>query len=224
MRINDRLKALWQRLAPLQAGDSPVQGKDLLAALKSAVHNGRKVFKSGTFVADHYEVRLHEPDHRFLSPILRPLREELLEELNDHIRKKGYQTPSGDITIQIRPDQNLEAGNVRVAGTFRESESTPGESSIVLMIRGESGQTTRFELDAGPHILGRGQGVDLPVAGDLTVSSRHCEFLVEEGRLRVRDLGSANGTIVNGLQIESECELTAGDRLLVGHTEIEVGG
>jgi|GEM_PF-6337860 len=224
MGINDRIKDLWYRLKPDPADGNPVQGADVLAALKNAVHDGRKIFKGGTFVTDHYEVHLADADHRFLQPILEPLKKELLEELSRYILKKGYQTPSGEVTLQIRSVRTLEAGTVKVVGSFRGRASLDGGPCFMLVIHSDKGREMRFELCAGAHILGRGQNADLRVAGDPTVSSQHCEFLLEGDRLRVKDLGSANGTMVNGRRIESECELEAGDRLLTGHTEIEVVG
>jgi pSer/pThr/pTyr-binding forkhead associated (FHA) protein len=48
-----------------------------------------------------------------------------------------------------------------------------------------------------------------------TVSRRHCEFLLEDDGVAVRDLGSANGTFINELRVQ-EKGLKPGDRLSVG--------
>ena len=66
-----------------------------------------------------------------------------------------------------------------------------------------------------PLVLGRVQGADL-VIRDARASRRHAELLPEDGGLRLRDLGSANGTLVDGEP--------ARDVLLAGGEEIRIGG
>lgn len=63
-------------------------------------------------------------------------------------------------------------------------------------------------------VVGRDPAVDLLLA-DGSVSRRHVEFLKEPGGYRIRDLGSTNGTLVNGERI-SECRLHSGDTVQVG--------
>ena len=65
-----------------------------------------------------------------------------------------------------------------------------------------------------PLVLGRGReaGISLPQA---LVSRSHCELYESQGCLRVRDLGSLNGTYVGSERIE-EAELASGDLLTVG--------
>ena len=52
-------------------------------------------------------------------------------------------------------------------------------------------------------------------SGDPALSRRHCVFRSVDGRWAVEDLGSSNGTFVNGVQIRTH-QLTAGDRIAVG--------
>ncbi|MCK4959272.1 MAG: FHA domain-containing protein, partial [Planctomycetes bacterium] len=61
---------------------------------------------------------------------------------------------------------------------------------------------------------GRQQECDLCIPL-MIVSRKHCQVNQDEGTLRVRDLGSRNGTFVNGEKIE-EAGLNAGDKLRVG--------
>jgi len=91
----------------------------------------------------------------------------------------------------------------------------------LILAWGRSQERHRREF-AGPTtiVLGREVGVDVALR-DLRVSRRHCTISVDAGAARVTDLGSANGTFVNG----RECATTVladGDRLLVGDTEVEV--
>jgi hypothetical protein len=65
-----------------------------------------------------------------------------------------------------------------------------------------------------PATIGRGIAATI-VVGDRRVSRAHCEIVERDAALVVRDLGSLNGTQVNGRPI-GEARLAAGDRLTVG--------
>jgi adenylate cyclase len=80
-----------------------------------------------------------------------------------------------------------------------------------------------FELRAGsPLVLGRSLSSDLPVL-DPTVSRRHAELVVEHSAVTVRDLGSSNGTFVNGSRIAgTDTRLVAGDRVVFGKIVFEL--
>lgn len=69
-------------------------------------------------------------------------------------------------------------------------------------------------LPEGEATLGRDPSNTLPVA-DLSVSRKHCSLLREQGRCRVRDLESRNGTLVNG-QVIKEQWLSHGDEIAIG--------
>lgn len=78
-----------------------------------------------------------------------------------------------------------------------------------------------FELRAGlPLVLGRALSSDLPVL-DPTVSRRHAELLVEPTSVTLRDLGSSNGTFVNGMRV-TETSLVSGDRVVFGKILFEL--
>jgi adenylate cyclase len=80
-------------------------------------------------------------------------------------------------------------------------------------------QTLLFELRPGAvQLVGRAPTCDLPIV-DPTVSRRHAELECTDNAVRVRDLGSSNGTYVNGARIE-EAALAAGDRVTFGKVEL----
>jgi pSer/pThr/pTyr-binding forkhead associated (FHA) protein len=70
-------------------------------------------------------------------------------------------------------------------------------------------------LTDGRLILGRSSGCEL-VFSDDTVSRRHAELRIVDGRWMLRDLGSSNGTWVNGRRV-MEAEVAAGDDVSLGH-------
>ncbi len=76
------------------------------------------------------------------------------------------------------------------------------------------GETQRVVLSKDRTVIGRQEGCQLriPIAG---VSRTHCEIAVSNGSIKVKDLGSSNGTFVNQEKI-TEQALAAGDLLSVG--------
>lgn len=62
-------------------------------------------------------------------------------------------------------------------------------------------------------VLGRREGCDIKLSHP-EVSSRHAEIYEKGGRWFVRDLGSVNGTFVNGVRVD-KCEIKEGDRIII---------
>jgi hypothetical protein len=75
--------------------------------------------------------------------------------------------------------------------------------------------------DKGRWVLGRAPGCDVVLGGDDAVSRRHAEIAVRAGECRIRDLGSCNGTLLNGRFVE-RARLRRGDVLILGETEVAV--
>jgi pSer/pThr/pTyr-binding forkhead associated (FHA) protein len=84
----------------------------------------------------------------------------------------------------------------------------------LFVIQGRD-QGTRFRLD-GTASIGRGTSNSVQLH-DTEVSRDHAELVLQNERYLIRDLGSSNGTFVNGRQVR-ECELASGDQLQVGRT------
>jgi pSer/pThr/pTyr-binding forkhead associated (FHA) protein len=86
-----------------------------------------------------------------------------------------------------------------------------------------NGSRARQSVDVtGQLIIGR-ENADLTL-DDAEVSRRHVAVRLEGGQLEVEDLGSANGTFVNGSRIEGPVRVGGGAKIRVGRTEIEVRG
>jgi predicted component of type VI protein secretion system len=79
-------------------------------------------------------------------------------------------------------------------------------------------QPPRMLPQEGSLVIGRSRGVDLCLA-DPDTSRRHAEIVCSQGSFSVRDLGSTNGTWVNGARVEA-CALKPGDRIQIGSQEI----
>src|SRR5205814_4588699 len=67
----------------------------------------------------------------------------------------------------------------------------------------------------GEILIGRGTEADLPL-GERAASRRHATLTVAGGQVQITDLGSMNGTYVNGERLEGERPLLAGDTVTIG--------
>ncbi|MCA9704559.1 MAG: FHA domain-containing protein [Myxococcales bacterium] len=78
--------------------------------------------------------------------------------------------------------------------------------------------------EATPHLLiGRDEQAVNLVTPDASVSRRHCEVFLQQGRAFIRDMGSSNGTWVNGAPVGREpVELVPGQQVFVGHVPLWV--
>ena len=76
------------------------------------------------------------------------------------------------------------------------------------------GQRRSFSLTSGVTVIGRRADCDLRIPL-MEVSRRHCQLDRNEGLFTLRDLGSFNGTFVNGERIE-ESNLKPGDHIQIG--------
>jgi pSer/pThr/pTyr-binding forkhead associated (FHA) protein len=76
------------------------------------------------------------------------------------------------------------------------------------------------ELDKG-LIIGRSTEGFGALKGDPEISRRHAQITrTDEGRLYISDLGSTNGTFVNGIRLARERRLADGDIVRVGETDL----
>ena len=92
----------------------------------------------------------------------------------------------------------------------------------LVVIKGRSAsQALRIPAD-GVTTVGRQQGCQLRIASS-QVSRQHCEFFEKNGHLLVKDLGSSNGTYVNGTKLQGEQRVVEpGAVLLIGGVSFRV--
>jgi hypothetical protein len=89
---------------------------------------------------------------------------------------------------------------------------------LVILSGAHKGE--EIELQRGSNFLGRAEGNDFTL-NDPTVSSRHCEIVVTEMAVKVRDLGSTNGTFVDNQRLQSS-EVRSGQILMLGSMEMRL--
>lgn len=88
----------------------------------------------------------------------------------------------------------------------------PGDEAVLLALDWNGGQS---EL-----LLGRSRDCDVVLASD-RVSRRHARLFFRDGHWVICDLGSTNGTTVNGARV-GRCRLRPGDRVMFGDTAVKI--
>ncbi len=88
---------------------------------------------------------------------------------------------------------------------------------VLLVVRGPNAGS-RFLLDREVTGIGRHPEADI-FLDDVTVSRHHCEVTRQDGQFSVRDMGSLNGTYVNGARLD-DGPLLASDELQVGRFKL----
>jgi len=90
----------------------------------------------------------------------------------------------------------------------------------LLVVRGRSASET-IKLGEGVTIVGRHDDCHLRIKSS-QVSRQHCHLFEKKGLLLVKDLGSSNGTYVNGKRIKEQQVLEPGDELTIGDVQLRV--
>lgn len=89
-----------------------------------------------------------------------------------------------------------------------------------LIILNGAQKGDELELQRGSNFLGRAEANDF-VLNDVTVSARHCEVIVTDFSVRVRDLGSTNGTWIDNRRV-LDAEIRNGQVLMLGSMEMRL--
>ena len=77
-------------------------------------------------------------------------------------------------------------------------------------------------VDSLPVAIGRGGQNEVPLDGDDFASAQHARFESKRDGLWVEDIGSTNGTFVNGARVTTPRRLSKGDVVRVGQTDFRV--
>jgi len=91
---------------------------------------------------------------------------------------------------------------------------------LVVTASGVLDEGNEYELDSSPLTIGRGGQNDVPIDGDEFASARHVRIEPRRDGIWVEDIGSTNGTFVNGIRLTRERRLAPGDVLRVGETDL----
>ena len=100
----------------------------------------------------------------------------------------------------------------------------PPTGRLVVVTSPDLDEGQDFELDSAQLTIGRGGQNDIAIGTDEYASARHARFEPRQDGVWVQDLGSTNGTYLNGMRLENPRRLTEGDIVRVGETDLRFEG
>jgi hypothetical protein len=101
-------------------------------------------------------------------------------------------------------------------------EGRPPGARVVVQRSPSFAPGTSFRLDTAPLTIGRSGDNEIALARDEYASARHARIEPLRDGLWIVDLGSTNGTYVNGQRLSGRDRLAEGDLVQVGETELRV--
>ncbi|MDQ6615627.1 MAG: DUF3662 and FHA domain-containing protein [Actinomycetota bacterium] len=193
-------KAFRSGLQPVEIGRRLTREMDLQ----------RTVAPRGTLTPNTFTVAVGPADRARFEPIEAELVSELVSVARDYARAENY-VFLGAVTVDLTTDPDLSPGMLLVSGEMRSVDD--GAAQLVLP------DGSRHGLGAAPVTIGRLPECEIVLA-DANASRRHVEIRpATDGRggYVVVDLGSTNGTKVNGVGIRTH-RLQPGDEITIGST------
>jgi hypothetical protein len=218
--------------------------------IERAMESERLTTTDRTLVPNRFVVHLNPTDLVEFGDMTGTLASELADGALSFARAHHY-TVVDRPRVDLLADPTVDRADIRVEARFAEAiggravsgptDDTPGQAPdptatrvyevprpttprAVLLVTDPDGRTRRVMIDGGSLTIGRATDNDL-VARDGRVSRHHGRIVGRRGTLVYADLGSTNGSRVNGVLV-GEVVLGAGDRLDVGDTAliVEVAG
>ena len=189
-----------------RSGVRPVElGRKLVREMDSR----RTVGVNGKTVAPNvFTFEVSEDDHAQLADMLGALRKELIDLARSHAKEEGYRF-LGPVEVDLVASAARRPGLVELEARFVAPEGGP--TATVLLPNGN-----RVTLDAETVTIGRHSDCTIILA-DPNASRHHAEIRASGDGFAVVDLGSTNGTQVNGSRI-GEHLLVDGDVVTIGST------
>ncbi len=190
-----------------RSGIQPVEIASALrreADTKAAVVSRDRIITPNDFV-----VRLSADDAERMRGLGRALTDELHSLLSKHATSQGYSF-AGPLSISLESDEKVATGTVRVS-----SGSVEGRVSWQAVVDVDG---RRHTISRARTVIGRGSDADITIA-DAGSSRKHAEILWDGERAMMRDLGSTNGTKVNGQKLR-EAALPSDTTITIGRTDL----
>ena len=116
------------------------------------------------------------------------------------------------------PQESFVLAPGSVPGLGQEPQVVSGRLVVVKSPALDEGE--ELELDSAPLLLGRGSRNDVNLARDEYASSNHARVEPRRDGVWLEDVGSTNGTYLNGIRLTRAKKLAPGDVLRVGETEL----
>lgn len=212
--------------------------------LDRAIESARRVRGHRSYVPGRYRILLAPLDLHSFGSDAAAIEADLTEDVRAYARGRGYlllarpevvlvaseRAPSGSAQVFAEPPAADETDGVahRPAGeaapndggtaVFRVASQAAARAVVVVHVPGVP--VSRMPVRAGTMRVGRAADNDLALA-DERVSRNHGQIGVRHGTLIYRDLGSTNGTFVNGRRV-TEIALGPGDTLQLGSSTLTI--
>lgn len=200
---------------------SPVQPVELARALARAADDSRSLGVAVVYIPTSYTIALSAEDDAKLGSFRATLAGELATYLADHAREHGYhlhERPRIDFVVH----DDLRLGRFRVSAAGADDPARADDRVVERAPASEPGMATVTMGDLGHDVILSGDEV---LAGrlaecqihipDANVSRRHAAFMRLDEGWAIVDLGSTNGTRVNGRSVE-RARLRDGDVIEIG--------
>ena len=245
--IEQKIEALFEGIFG-RAFRTNVQPVELARKLAKEMDDHRTISVSRVYVPNEYTIYLAPQDRTQFESYEQSLQAELQEYLAEHARREQYALLSTP-RVEFETDADLDLGEFGIATRMAQPEKRaprddepepqlePGATMIYkpkapapteTVAPAELGMTpevvrltfngTSRELEQPKIVIGRSRDCDIQLA-DANVSRRHAELRQEGASYWVVDLGSTNGTEVNGKRVK-RAKLQDGDKIVLGSTEI----
>ncbi len=214
-----------------------VRPMELAEAVQEYLREQQEVSDDGIIVPNVLRITLGNRDHerlaRFGIALPRALGTVVVETAAD----EGWMLV-GPVKVRIDRDELVQVGTYRLVGRIEPVDGwapavEPQPEPVAVSAPDPGGVTdptliVRTGVDAGATLVldgrrvtaGRGTGCDL-VVRDTTVSREHAAFVLRSDTWWVLDLGSTNGTRINGLRA-AEHPIVPGDRVELGDVVVEL--
>lgn len=215
--ILDAFEARLDRLvngAFARAFTAEVQPIEIAAALHREMDDRAAVIdKARTITPNVFHLDLSSRDFERLTVFSDALKNELDGVIVEHAQSQGY-VLVGPAEVFMAEDADLDVGVFRVRSQARPAAGAPAIAGTPRLVFPDGKEVP---LVSTVSKLGRGTDVNVHV-DDSGASRIHCEIVLGSP-IKIRDLGSTNGTFVNGERI-SEVDAIDGTRVTIGTTTI----
>ena len=184
-----------------------LQPVELGRRLTREMEAGRTVSVRGTVAPNYAEITLSEFDAERFETFADALVHELEDAMREHARDRSYRF-IGPVHVQLYQDPDFKKSEYTLTVEVRQG---PGGLPAAALV---SKDGSRIAIGEDPVRIGRAPESEIPLT-DSTVSRRHAEIVRDGDAWVIRDLGSSNGTKVNGAGVVEQI-LEDGDEIRVG--------
>lgn len=130
----------------------------------------------------------------------------------------GRPTPEGERCVYCATVTDLDLKSLQSDYLKAEGDRDTSMPRVVSVIVQKTGQ--KIPLRSTKVKIGRDPSNQVVIPDDTFTSRHHAWITYEEGDFWIEDLGSTNGSLLNGHPVVKRQMLSAGDKIRVGHTEL----